>query len=224
MSDFENGGTFFPETPSEEPPKTVTPRRASRSTLLAATLFEYVELIVITVCVLLFAALFLFRHTVVDGDSMEPTLKNNEHLIITDMFYKPSVGDIIVFESYEETGLDEPLIKRVIATAGQTVRIDVTGVSVDGVLVASGQDYLAKNNELMYGVRNDFYKVSAMEPRTDENGIYYLYEVGERECFVMGDNRFNSLDSRVFGAISEDCILGHAVLRILPVARFGGLD
>lgn len=224
MSDFENGGTFFPEVSPEEPPKAPRSLRSKRNFLIAGVFFEYVELVVITVCILLFAALFLFRHTVVDGDSMEPTLKNNEHLIITDAFYKPSVGDIVVFESYEETGLDEPLIKRVIATAGQTVRIDAAGVSVDGVLVAEGPNYLTKNNELLYGVRNDYYKVSVMDPRSDENGIYYLYEVRERECFVMGDNRFNSLDSRVFGAISEDCILGHAVLRILPISRFGGLD
>lgn len=124
MSDFENGGTFFPESSPEEPPKAPRSLRSERNFLMAGVFFEYVELVVITVCILLFAALFLFRHTVVDGDSMEPTLKNNEHLIITDAFYKPSVGDIVVFESYEETGLDEPLIKRVIATAGQTVRID----------------------------------------------------------------------------------------------------
>lgn len=222
MSDFENGDTFFQRVPPEEPHEAPQHRRTSRNTLIAATLFEYVELIVITFCILLFAALFLFRHTVVDGDSMKETLHDGEHLIITDLFYKPSVGDIIVFESEEETGLPEPLIKRVIATAGQTVRIDAVGVSVDGTIVARSDpehNYLNYNNQL-YG----HYAVSSMEPRSDENGIYYLYEVGENECFVMGDNRFKSHDSRVFGAISEDCILGRAVLRILPLSDFGGLD
>ena len=222
MSDIENGNTFFPEVSPDEPHKAPEPRFADRNTLIAATLFEYVELIVITVCILLFAALFLFRHTVVDGDSMKETLHHGEHLIITDLFYKPSVGDIIVFESEEETGLPEPLIKRVIATAGQTVRIDESGVSVDGTTIAlsdAKHNYLYYNNQL-YGR----YEVSSMEPRSDENGIYYLYEVGENECFVMGDNRFNSHDSRIFGAISEDCILGRAVLRFLPLSGFGGLD
>ena len=99
MSDLSNGDTFFPEETPPEPAKQVTP---DRRRLIAGTLFEYVELIVITVCVLLFAALFLFRHTVVDGSSMEPTLKNSEHLIISDLFYKPQVGDIVVFESTVE--------------------------------------------------------------------------------------------------------------------------
>ena len=216
MSDLSNGDTFFPEETPPEPPKQVTP---DRRRLIAGTLFEYVELIVITVCVLLFAALFLFRHTVVDGSSMEPTLKNSEHLIISDLFYKPQVGDIVVFESAVETGLDEPLIKRVIAVEGQTVRIDQSGVSVDGKIIAAGADYLDYNNRL-YGR----YAVSDMPLYSNEEGLYYLYSVGEGECFVMGDNRFNSHDSRVFGAISEDCILGRAVLRILPLDKFGGLD
>ena len=219
MSEFQNGGTFFPEDTPPEPIGPANAPRSERRLLLAGTLFEYAELIVITVCVLLFAALFICRHTVVDGVSMEPTLKDQEHLIISDLFYRPSVGDIIVFESAEETGLDEPLIKRVIATAGQTVRIDAAGVSVDGTVIAEGRDYLTYNNLL-----NGRYAVSVMEPHSDENGIYYLYEVQDRECFVMGDNRFNSHDSRVFGAISEDCILGRAVLRILPLGKFGGLN
>ena len=219
MSELQNGSTYFQQ---DTPPTKNQPAgtgKTSRRLLFAGTLFEYVELIVVTVCVLVFSSLFIFRHTVVDGSSMEPTLSDQEHLIITDLFYKPSVGDIIVFESKEETGLNEPLIKRVIATAGQTVRIDSTGVSVDNERIADESEYFDYNNRL-YG----YYAVSDMHLYADEKGPYYLYEVGEGECFVMGDNRFNSRDSRVFGAISEDCVLGRAVIRILPLGKFGGLN
>lgn len=219
MSDLTNGDTFFSEGFAPDPPASA-PSGGSSRRLLAQTLFEYVELIVITVSILLFVSLFLFRHTVVDGTSMVPTLQHSEHLIITDLFYEPRVDDVIVFESAEQTGLSTPLIKRVIATAGQTVRIDGRGVFVDGRLIESDPRYLEKNDELY----EQMYTVSVMRPSIDENGRYYLYEVGEGEVFVMGDNRFNSLDSRVFGAVSSDCILGRAVLRILPLSSFGGID
>lgn len=219
MSDLTNGDTFFSEDVASDPPST-EPSGGINRHLLVQTLFEYVELIVITVSILLFVSLFLFRHTVVDGTSMVPTLQHREHLIITDLFYEPRVNDVIVFESAEQTGLSTPLIKRVIATAGQTVRIDERGVLVDGQLIESDPRYLEKNDELYA----QMYIVSVMQPRVDEDGPYYLYEVGEEEVFVMGDNRFNSMDSRVFGAVSTDCILGRAVLRILPLSAFGGID
>lgn len=219
MSDLTNGDTFFSEDLAPDPAP-AAPSGGINRRLLAQTLFEYVELIVITVSILLFVSLFLFRHTVVDGTSMVPTLQHHEHLIITDLFYEPQVDDVVVFESTEQTGLSTPLIKRVIATAGQTVRIDGRGILVDGRLIESDPRYLEKNDELYA----QMYVVSIMQPCVDEDGRYYLYEVGEGEVFVMGDNRFNSLDSRVFGAVSTDCILGRAILRILPLSAFGGID
>ena len=223
MTEYENqeSGTFFPEESRQEEPRLVgVPQK--QPSALAKTIFEYTELIVITMCILLFATLFLVRHTVVDGDSMRETLQDGEHLIITDLFYTPKVGDIVVFESAEETGLDEPLIKRVIATEGQTVLIDAAGVWVDGALVEAGEQYLTYNHGLYFN--RERYNKAILEPERSTMGVCYRYEVGEGQVFVMGDNRFNSLDSRVFGAVSEDCILGHVILRLLPLGKFGGVD
>lgn len=223
MTEYDNreSGTFFSEESLPEGSH-LTCEPAKKPSPLAKTIFEYTELIVITVCVLLFATLFLFRHTIVDGDSMNSTLHDGEQLIITDLFYTPKTGDIVVFESKEETGLEKPLIKRVIATEGQTVVIDADGVWVDDILIEANSHYLNYNHGLY--LNRDRYNKAVLDPEPSDKGACYRYEVGKGQVFVMGDNRFNSLDSRVFGAVSEDCILGHVVLRILPLGKFGGVS
>ncbi len=211
------------ENASEAP---VPPENPKNSPALTAanTIFDYVELFALTVFFILLATLFLFRHAVVDGNSMKNTLENGEHLIISDAFYTPKYGDIIVFESYEETGFNHPLIKRVIATEGQTVTIRREGVYVDGVLLddpyeyLQGSGYASDDNYLSYGKRHD--TIGAM----NADGTAFTYIVGEDEVFVLGDNRFDSSDGRMFGPVSEDCILGRVLFRLTPLKKFGGVD
>ena len=112
MTDFLNGesSSFFPQ---EEVKPQNTPdgngRRLSVSPTVK-TVFDYVELVVVTVCIILLVTLFMLRHAVVEGSSMETTLSNGEHLMITDLFYDPQRNDIVVFESEGTTGKDLSLI------------------------------------------------------------------------------------------------------------------
>ena len=171
------------------------PRRAFK----ADGIFEFVELFVFTIAVVVFLLSFAFRHSVVDGDSMQNTLQHGEHLIISDLFYRPDYGDIIVFED-RSTGYSDPMIKRVIALEGDTVKINSDGsVYVNGVLLDEDYVYI-----------NGYYNQHPIE-----------YTVPEGEVYVMGDHRNMSSDSRVFGAIDEDTILGRVILRFYPFDTFG---
>lgn len=175
-------------------------------------IFDVVELLVFTVAAVFILTSFLFKHAVVDGDSMVSTLAEGEHLIISDLFYEPERGDIIVFEDYSiGENLKKPIVKRVIAIAGDTVEIDIFGtVFVNGEKIKDEHKYISGG---VYKLRLEHKYAVAEE-----------YTVPEGHIFVLGDNRNNSTDSRTFGAISTDTILGEVKLRVFPLAGFGTVD
>ena len=190
---------------------------------LVRSLFDYVEIVAITFCVVLLATLFLFRHAIVDGDSMKNTLNDREHLIISGAFYTPEVGDIVVFEHEDSEGA-APLVKRVIAVAGQTVEIRASGVWVDGVRLQEsyafeGGSILGITDYLTFMQRHTY-----MSPTVENGEEVYRWVVEDGYVFVMGDNRFNSLDSRTFGPIREESILGQVLLRVAPLDQFGKVE
>ena len=226
MSDFlYEGDAMLYQGGDQEPQEEQKPETPPSKNAAVHTFFDFVELFVFTIVIALFATLFLFRHAVVDGDSMYGTLKHQEHLIISDLFYQPEAGDIVVFENKEKTGIEGPIIKRVIATGGDTVTIYSNSVYVNGVLVKD-QEYAymggnpAVKDYITYGENN-----RCIGQTLDANGnICYSYTVPEGEVFLMGDNRFNSTDSRMFGTIPKECILGRVLFRFAPLSEFGGVD
>ena len=84
--------------------------------------FDIAEMFVFVLAVVILLTSFVFRHSIVEGQSMMNTLADGDHLIISDLFYTPERGDIIVFADYEK-GQTEPLIKRVIGVAGDVVEV-----------------------------------------------------------------------------------------------------
>ena len=133
---------------------------------------------------------------------MENTLHNGEHLIISDAFYSPKRGDVIVCEDYS-TGLRKPIVKRIIALGGDTVEITADKVYVNGEELT--EDYV--------NIDSDVYVYTPMS-----------CTVPEGEVFVMGDHRNNSSDSRVFGTVREDAILGKVIVRFYPFDKFGKIE
>ena len=171
--------------------------------------FDFVELFVLTLMAVMLLTAFFFKHSVVDGDSMMNTLNHGEHLVISDLFYTPERGDIIVFEDYS-TDLDKAVVKRVIGLPGETVKIVMNdnggfNVYINGELL--DEDYAYYDNK--------FHHYSAGE-----------WTMGENEVFVMGDNRYNSKDSRDAGVgpISVDSILGKVIFRFYPFDKFGKVN
>lgn len=167
--------------------------------------------------VALFIIAFVFRSYQVDGPSMQNTLHNDDKLIIwkvprtwariTGHPYIPDRGDIIVFT---ETGLNQfnnkdntkQLIKRVIGLPGDKVTIQNGKYVIYDKAHPKGFD---PDTTLPYGKHI---------PTTTGNGTWYL---GKDQLFVSGDNRPDSLDSRDFGPINANQIIGKLVLRVLPL-------
>lgn len=159
---------------------------------------------VCSIAIALIIALVLRNHVVilakVDGNSMLPTLHNNERLVVWRLGYEAEAGDIVILDPPSGRG---PYVKRIIATGGQTVKIDnATGdVYVDGEKLQ--EPYI---NNKTYAVQGES-----------------EFKVPEGHAFVMGDNRGNSHDSRSADVsyIPEDKIYGEVVLRIWPLNTFG---
>ena len=180
-----------------------------------SSFIDYVEVFVVALSLVIIIFSFFIRICKVQGPSMENTLFEDEKLIVTNIGYTPKRGDIIVFH---QTGtLNEPVVKRVIATAGETVDIDfddygkVTITDVDGnEFVLDEIDY--KNLDSTYAYIKSDYELP--------------YTVPEGCIFVMGDNRNHSTDSRslLIGPVDERRVLGKVILRISPFDRFGKVD
>ena len=149
------------------------------------------------------------HHTRVEGASMEPTLAENDYLIIEKIsyyFHDPRRYDIIVFPVAVDSDTDgNYYIKRIIGMPGETIQIKNGSVYINGDLL--GEEY---------GMAEILDMGIAEKPVT----------LGEDEYFVLGDNRNLSTDSRSsnIGAIKKEDIVGRACLRIYPFRKFGALD
>lgn len=171
----------------------------------AATCYEWAEAIVAALAVLVLAFSFFMRIVTVEGTSMLPNLVQGDKVFLTSGPYKPATGDIIVVE--HATKKDEPIIKRVIATGGQSVRID----SKEGSVYVDGK----KLDERAYLAAD----VKTVLP----DGGDTTMEVPAGKLFVLGDNRGVSLDSRYpeVGFIEMDHVMGKAHAVVFPLHRFG---
>ena len=170
-----------------------------------AEVFDWLQSIVFAIiaCVLLF--MFVARVVTVDGGSMNPTLLHCDRLIVSNLSKNYEQGDVVVFVAPEY--MDEPLVKRIIATEGQLVEInfDKGIVKVD--------------EQVMY----EPYIAELTVDAQDYDGPI---EVPEGCVFVMGDNRNRSTDSRTdeIGCVDTRYILGKAYFVMFPVKSFGGIQ
>lgn len=176
-----------------------------------------VAILLLAPLIAIFLTAFVFQSYQVDGQSMETTLQNNDRLIVWKMArtwsrisghaYIPARGDIIIFnepqdklEGFEQTGTKQ-LIKRVVGLPGDHV------VVKNGVLTiynAQHPNGFQPDKTLPYG------------KNIPETNIDTDLVVPKNNVFVCGDNRPDSQDSRMFGPISADQIVGKLVMRVLP--------
>ena len=167
-----------------------------------AEVYDWIQCIVyaLIACVLVFV--FFVRLVDVVGSSMHPTLEEGDKMVVTNLFYKPKQGDIIVFQ--KDSYADYALVKRVIATEMQTVEIDFDKhiVYVDGE--ALDEPYIA-------------------EPTANKINFTGVQIVPPGCVFVMGDNRNDSTDSRDerIGMVDTRDIIGKVVFIAFPFDHIG---
>lgn len=175
-------------------------------------LYFWLQALVMALVALILLFTFVGRIIAVDGPSMLPTLHDGDMLLLRSIGYTPEQGDIVVLTKDFSHYTDQPIVKRVIAVGGQTVRIDYeeSKVYVDGV--ALDEPYI--NESIM--IRPGPGSALSIEELT----------VPEGSVFVLGDNRNDSSDSRhvELGAIDERYILGKAVMILLPFRDLGLLN
>ncbi|NMF66194.1 signal peptidase I [Brasilonema octagenarum UFV-E1] len=169
------------------------------------TLRENLILIAIALCLALLIRTFVAEPRYIPSDSMLPTLYKGDRLVvekISSLFHPPQFGDIVVFQPPEELQhrgypKDQAFIKRIIGTPGKKVSIAGGKVYIDGQPIQ--EDYIAEP------------PILPMKER----------QVPPGEFFVMGDNRNDSNDSRYWGFLPKENIIGRAVFRFWPFNRIG---
>lgn len=178
--------------------------------------YEWLEIFCVAIALMLVVFMFVFRIVQVDGHSMNNTLKHGDRLIISHAFYTPKAGDIVVIVTDGGKYATTPLIKRIIATEGQTVELDTVNWKV----------YITETDGTRHELDESVYdSLIKRDSRDMEHGIVqYPYTVPEGCVFVMGDNRNASDDSRNLGAISVENIVGRVLFRIVPFDQFGNVN
>jgi len=170
-----------------------------------AGVYDILRSVFISASILILIITFVFTMVIVDGRSMQHTLESGDKIIVTKMGYQPKDGDVIVVGKSED-GYSKPIVKRVIATEGQTLKIDFENqqVIVDGKVL--DEPYISSE--------------------TIEGTAEIPEVIPEGYVFVMGDNRYISMDSRYkdIGLVNVDDIVGKAVFVVFPFDRFGFIE
>lgn len=206
-----------PTAPSQFDPGMNRRRYSTRKESIRSAL-STIGILLTAPLIAVFLTVFVFQSYQVDGASMETTLSHNDRLIvwklpktwskITGHGYIPKRGDVVVFvePTISQFGQDpkKQLIKRVVALPGERVTVR------DGKLIVYNKEHpngFEPDKTLPYG--------EVIQSTSIEN----TWHVGPREVFVVGDNRNNSLDSRTFGPINIENIVGKLVMRVLPLSE-----
>jgi signal peptidase I len=183
------------------------PSETPRAPKKAGGFVEFLVILAVAfVLVFGFVRPFVLEAFRIPSESMVPTLEVGDRVFVNKFIYRftePEKGDVVVFESVN--GGEEDLIKRIVGVAGDEVEVR------NGTLLVNGED------------REEPYLNRSLPFNDSFNGSYGPSVVPEGHVFVMGDNRANSADSRVFGPLPIENIEGEAFVRFWPPLRIGSL-
>lgn len=185
----------------------------------ANEVFDWLESILTAVIAIVLIFTFILRVNTVSGESMLPTLIDGQKLIVTDLFYTPAYNDIVIIQAANlDSGI--PIVKRIIGLPGDRINIDFD----NGVVYRNGEPLAIEIKDgLIY---EDGHTINTYTTRNLEMISGEDYYVPDDYYFVLGDNRNNSKDSRLFseiGFINKNYIAGHAIFSIFPFDTFGAV-
>ena len=184
---------------STEPHDLSSPVEAKENNRTPHPLYEIIQFALIALLIVLPVRWFIAQPFIVSGASMEDTFHSGEYLIVDQLSYhlgEPEAGDVIIFRYPRNPSTF--FIKRIIGVPGDTVSIEGNVVTIS-------------NDTYPDGYVLDEPYIADMAPNT-----FLTETLGEREYFVMGDNRDKSSDSRVWGVLQRENIIGRAYLRLFP--------
>ena len=174
---------------------------------------EWAVILVIALVGTLLLRTFVFSPYVVPTGSMEPTIQIGDQVfaekVSLELGQPVQVGDIVVFENPDASSEHEVLVKRVVATEGQTVDLRNGQLYIDGERV---EDPYASGNS---------YPLTVQAPGME---LSYPYTVPAGHVWMMGDNRENSADSRYFGPVPIENLEAKVLFRYWPLNRLGAID
>ncbi|MDO8590322.1 MAG: signal peptidase I [bacterium] len=165
---------------------------------------ELIKLVLISLLIVVPFRVYIAQPFLVDGASMDPTFETGDYLIVDELTYhfkQPERGSVVIFKYPKDPR--KSFIKRIIGLPNETVTLSDGQVTIvntaypDGLVLDEPYVVLRKSDNLSY-------------------------TLGPGEYFVMGDNRLASADSRIWGSVPEENIIGRPVIRLLPPALFPG--
>ncbi|MCQ2435512.1 MAG: signal peptidase I [Clostridia bacterium] len=193
----QNGISEVPEADGEK----------TKKERLVSDAYDFLEVMAMTISIVVLLFSFVLRFAGVSGNSMFDTYSSGDSVLMLDLGYTPQNGDVVVIHQ-TSSYFQEPLIKRVIATSGQTLNIDfgTWSVYVNGEKL--NEDYVTRGNGTMD--TENYYSIYA--DLLDEHGNMVI---PDGYCFVMGDNRNHSSDSRFYGVglVKNSEVVGRAILK-----------
>jgi signal peptidase I len=185
-------------------------------------LYDWAESLLAALLAVIVVLTFVVRGTIVDGDSMIPTLRDSQFLILSRVYAAPKHNDIVVIYAHNMVSDDgrsygKPIIKRVIGLPGDVISID----SAEGVVYRNGEplaleyrgDFLYEDGHII----NDYtFTRRDMAPGAE-------LVVPDHHIFILGDNRNNSIDSRDndVGMVNLNYVIGKVMFRLTPLDLFG---
>ena len=172
---------------------------------MAKEIISWLKAIVIAVVIVFVVRSFVVTPSIVKGESMEPNLSDGDRIIISKMSSIDRL-DVIAFNA-PSPYQDDNYVKRIIGLPGDKIEIDDQQLYINGL--AFDEYYLAEFDE---------YQIMSSDFSLEKIGHV---EIPEGTYFVMGDNRSRSWDSRDFGLINEESIIGEVVFRFWPLDSIG---
>jgi len=168
-------------------------------------IWEIIKITLIALIIVIPIRVFIFQPFFVSGASMEPNFHNLDYLIVDEISYRlaePQRSDVVIF--YNPNDTSQRFIKRIIALPGETIKIEVGNVYIQQE--AGGEFILLDETEYL-----------SEDIKTKNNKFV---ELKENQYFVMGDNRGSSYDSRIFGPLDKEYMIGKNIFKLFNIQGF----